>query len=261
MEKKTAQQLSPLIKDLSFKLRYGDYLPHLVGSSSDKNQEHYGDIDFFCIVSKPTRIEDALKEIYNIIVNIKKDRDFYFIELKVQLLNGKKIRFNNGNIKNIEKLKIASMSDIDFIKLDLVTREEYNFIDVSCIYKFVKSDEDLDDLDIEPLKEDMKEYINDHNYYKALKREYSINNITGNTIRNEKLLKLFNSRYGELYKKKSTLEAIQNVLNAGYYDQTTINKIEHNLKQEDMNVPLKNIDGLIDKKKKTINQEAKKYLV
>ena len=264
MEKKRAIELSDVARDMSFKLKYGDYMPHLAGSSSDKNQEYYGDYDFFCLVKKPTTVEEAFTNIFNIINRIKKDRDFYFIELKVQLVNGVKIRFNNSNLSDLVKLKVAKMKDIDFIKIDFVTREVHQFIDISCIYKFIEPDtieDEADDLDIEPLKEDMDKYLKEGDIYKALKREYSINNITGNTERNNELLKLFNSKYGKMYKMRNTLGAILHVLQAGYNDKGTINKIEHNLTEDNIKTPLNKIKSYIKKLEGITNNEAKKYMV
>lgn len=269
MEKKPVQSYSNLVNNLIHLLKFKNYTPLLLGSSSDKAQIFYSDFDFFCPINKKYSMKDIMLTILHILKNINDNHDFYFTELKIQLKDGTKIKYNHNEKIDFPELDNIDIENLDFIKIDFVTRENNKFIEVSCIYKF---DENINEQDettkrelYEIIKQDYKEHIKDKDYFKALKREYSMTNLkTPNTStlnRNEQLLKLFNGKYGEMYKIMNNLKALELLKKNHYNDKLTTQKIRLNLKE--LNLPYNTYDNLpkyINDIYKEINDKAKEYI-
>lgn len=252
----------PFIRELIFLLKFKEFTPELKGSASQKNQMYFSDYDFFTLINKKYTITEIYDEILKILINVKKHCDLYFIELKIEMKQGDKIKFYKEDILKREEFEKIDPNNIDFIKIDFVSRTDNKFIDVSCIYKFDTkpyNEKNINNEMKKTLKADMEEYKNDGNYYKALKREYKIHELNGNEKQMSKLSSFFNSEVGRQYKIMNNLKSIKTLIDNGYNDAITKKKIKLNLKE--LNIPytsLNNLDKYIETINKNINDETKK---
>jgi hypothetical protein len=116
-----------------------------------------------------------------------------------------------------------------------------------------------DTIDVEKkLKEDITLYKKEGDYYKALKREFSMLNMSrSNNDRLILLSKFFNSHFGGLYVIYSNLKAIK-LMKDNYDDVRSKKMVKLNLKQ--LGVKEDKIDVVCRELKKLFNDEAKKYL-
>ena len=140
---------------------------------------------------------------------------------------------------------------MDFIKLDLVLYIDYRFIEVSCIYKFSSHFPD----EVRSLHDDIKEYLKEHNYFKALKRIFNLAAIDDNFEMLFKLINFFNSGTGYQYTIYSNLEAIEK-LQHFYNDKITIERIKNNLKTLGLDSNIEKAMKLKAVFYKTINKSA-----
>ena len=80
---------------------------------------------------------DTYDEFKRILDELEKN-DIKFIELKLQTIDNKKIRFKPNKPFTIDKFK-THYDNIDFVKLDIIPFINNVFIEVSIIYKFNKA--------------------------------------------------------------------------------------------------------------------------
>lgn len=202
LEPKKIGELSDDLKDIMNVFKFKNKRIKLNGSSSLKSQQYFGDIDLYTLIGKPN-----LKDFHyfqNIMLNFT-NANLYFIELKIQLLNGDKVKFKfrdavKFDFKTFEKY----YQQIEFIKIDFVLYTDFTFIECSVIYDFGRKTVNLK----ASLEDDFKEFIKEGKYYKALKRLFNLYKLEKN---NNKVLKIlsrfFNSEYGLAYRNISNLEA------------------------------------------------------
>ena len=215
------QQIYPFIKQL----RYPSTNIKLLGSSGYESQQNYSDYDLFTSVKSTSSCKKVYDNIIKIINDCKAVNDMYFISFKLETKQKKKLRSLDSYNKFCEYYK-----DIDFIKLDYIVRVDYRFIELSIIYSFspLSNKEKF----IKSIYEDIKELLKEHQYYKVLKRFFSILVKQPKSIsRDNKLIlltKFFNSDIGKLYAKTNSLKAIQSLLEV-YKDPITLKKVKINL--------------------------------
>ena len=251
-------ELKKIIKFLTFKKNKVE----LKGSSSLKSQRYFSDYDLFSVVQKED-YADFFTFITKLIQKIeaKEYGDVFFIELKIQLKNGRKIRFYTERKRSqlIEKKVFDKVfNKIDFIKIDLIVRIENKFTEVSCIYSFTNDNSTKEDY-IKSLEADIKELKKEKKYYKILKRVFNIKKAEGDKSELVKLTKIFNSELGKEYQLISNLEALQLLLTY-YQDEDTIKKIKINLKDLKLPNNIGKIDNFISEKSKKLNTQAKRLL-
>jgi hypothetical protein len=246
-------ELKKIIKILTFKKNKVE----LKGSSSLKSQRYFSDYDLFSVIQKED-YADFFNFITQLIEKIesKEYGDVFFIELKIQLKNGRKIRFFKDT-KKVSNTKVSTNS-LDFIKIDLIVRMDNKFIEISCIYSFTNEVPTKEDY-IKSLEDDIKVLKKEKNYYKILKRIFSIKKSEGNKSELVTLTKIFNSELGKEYQLISNLEALQLLLKY-YQDEDTIKKIKINLKDLKLPNNIGKIDDFISQKRKQLNSQAKKFL-
>ena len=236
------RKLNSYIYDIVKKLKYKNYKINLAGSAKLQSQRYFSDYDFNTIIKrkyKPTTI-------YNEFVRILANTDLYFIEFKIEYLDGTKKK-----IHDISKLKKNMLNNINYVKIDYVLWFDYHFKELSIIYVFNQTKFNVDDI-----KQDYEDFVSDGNNYKALKRLFSIYKITKNKIEAVKLTKFFNSKYGKLYELNSNLKTLLLIKDVKEFKQ----KIKINLKFLKLN-PDVNINEEIVKNDLILNNEGKKYLI
>jgi len=231
----------------------------LMGSSSLESQQYFSDYDLVTNINYKQSKKNIADKIINIIEKTKHNKDMYFIELKIQNKNNKVKLQKNITVEEI----INNITNLEFIKLDFVIRINNMFKELSIIYNFDKEYTNY----TSQISEDIEELKKEDNYYKILKRLFSIYNYKyTNEIINSKdkenyimLSKFFNSKWGKLYQETSNLQAIQLLLEY-YKDNETLKKVIINLKDLHIEPDINIIDDLVKQNTIKINNEAKKKL-
>lgn len=225
------------------RLRFKTYKLNLAGSASLKSQRHFSDYDFNSMI---TRTHKPVV-IYNEFRKILSHKDMYFIEFKIEYIDGSKLK-----IHDTTKLRSATFKNIYYVKIDYVVWNDYHFKEVSIMYIFRKTKYSVDDINA-----DYDQLVKDGDYYKALKRLFSIHRITKNKKEGVKLTRFFNS--SKLYEVNSNLKAIK-LMKQTYDTKDVQKKIVINLKYLKID-PKTNIDDMIISNDKILNDSAKKYLI
>ena len=214
----------------------------LAGSASLQSMMYYSDYDFNCKirVRKQTPIYNEFKRI----LSFSNDK-LYFIEFKIEYIDGTKIKLNNVN-----DIKLNMFKNISFIKIDYIVFLDFIFKEVSIMYIFKENDMDTDDI-IKKLTDDYSELIDNGENFKAMKRAFSIYKIQKDYPNMKKLTSLFNSPLGKLYEINSNLKTIL-LLKTMYDDPLTMKRIDINLKflkidpNDDLNKIIKENDKVLN---------------
>lgn len=225
----------------------------LNGSASLSAITYYSDYDFITHIKYNYSVEEVYDEFHKILIQILENNNCYFTEFKLQNIDGTKYKwFPNDNFKYSEFKNLFSKKT-DFCKIDLVYFSNNRFIEASCIYKFYGKKLSKEEY-IKLIKKDAKELKKENNYYKVLKRIYSINKLEGDNTILLLLTEFFNSEDGKIYKIINNLDAIE-IIKKYYNDAFTKKRIETNL--NDFNIPY-NYEKTYKNLKEKLNVDAKK---
>jgi hypothetical protein len=187
----------------------------LLGTGSQQAQQYPSDIDLFSAI-RNTSVDD-IAEIYDhvdtIFENTNAIGDMYFIEFKLQNVDGSKQKWFNTDLSQSDLANaVPPGATIDFVKMDYVIfmRDRNMFTELSTIYSF-SAMPPVRQL-IEKIRSDFYGYYKDGNYYKSLKRMYSIYKLQDKKEKLVELSTLFNSNTGYKYSLASNLKAIKLLL-------------------------------------------------
>lgn len=253
LQKKDNLYLNDKIKQLLKALEFDNNKIEIKGSSSIASQYYFSDYDFFSKINKKYNSKEAYKYLKQIINNIKDNH--IIVEIKLQTLDNEKTRYTEDKFKYDENF-IKAYKNIDFIKIDAISYIDNRFIEISCIYKFADDNITSDEYK-KNILEDIKELTKEGNYYKVLKRKFSIYKIDQDKDAILKLTEIFNSDLGKEYQRISNLEAIRLLID-NTDDDLILKKIVLNLKDIGEEPNIMKIDKNIKKYKAKLNKEAKK---
>ena len=248
---------NPFLKQLMTLFKFKKYKVQLLGSSSLEYVNKYAsDYDFYTNIHLEKKI-DSVYDFLNKVLSIN-DENIYFIELKFQFLNGKKIKF-----KTLDNLVLPDINrdEIDYIKIDYIIYNNYEFKETSIIYdlnKEVKTKEAI----IKTLQNDINDYFKEGHIYKALKRVFSLLRLYDDKKMMVKLSYLFNDdTYGKFYKIQNNLKTILEMRKRYGDKKLVVKKIMANFQKIGLsvmnNTQLKHHINMIEKK---INEEALNYI-
>lgn len=240
----------------------------IIGSKGDPdiNDEVISDIDTQDIeLNSKLNFNDILKHFQNVFKILKKSKTVIITDFKcgynsekdkpyrwkyIDIKRGYQYDEENNKVYFIDELKKYSIIKIDTI---IYNNNEYIELTMNYYFKFTYKKKIKQEI-LKDLKEDIKEYKNDGNYYKALKRLHSYNKILGK--KDIKLINIINSKYGILAKQKSRLETLLYLMkyHSGFFNLEK-EKEKYNIKtKNDIIERIKEID------KELNNNELKKYL-
>jgi len=248
---------NPFLKQLMTMFKFKKYKVQLLGSSSLEYVNKYAsDYDFYTNINLEKKI-DSVYDFLNNVLSIN-DENIYFIELKFQFLNGKKKKF-----KTLDNLILPDINrdEIDYIKIDYIIYNNYEFKEMSIIYDLnreVKTQEAI----MKTLQNDINEYYKEGHIYKALKRVFSLFSSKDDKKMMVKLSYLFNDdTYGKLYQIQNNLKTILEMRKRYGDNKLVIQKIIANFQKIGLsvmnNTQLKEHINMIEKK---INDEALNYI-
>jgi hypothetical protein len=270
LENKTNFDINDKVRKYRDLFKYKNNKIILNGSAALKSQYYFSDFDFSTNISINNK---SFHEFERILNDINNENFIYFIELKIQLKNGKKIRCKTID-KFTQKLFNKHSYDVDFIKIDIVSWIDGRFIEMSCIYDIVGEslkrfracgDKPKKDL-LKSLKDDINDLMDEGKYYKVLKRIFNIYKIKSfkSEYKNKKLLvyltQFFNSDNGKIYSDIANVEAIKLIFKK-YTDPITQQRIKSNLDSLGIKSNIRNINKFIKVNSKLINDNAKQIVL
>jgi hypothetical protein len=201
----------------------------LLGTGSQQAQLYPSDIDLFSAV-KSVSVNDPAemyRHLQSVFRRCQDAGDMFFIELKLQNVDGSKQKWYDTDFDEGELVAAANV--VDFLKIDYVIfiRGPNLFTELSSIYSFspMPAVRTL----TRKIGHDFAHYYKEGKVYKSLKRMYSIYKLQGKKKKLVQLSKLFNSGTGFKYSLSSNLKAIELLLE--HYDDFSIqNLVKVNLK-------------------------------
>lgn len=194
----------------------------IIGSASDPDIMYYSDFDLSTF--EKVSLENIKRIFQNKYKIAEKDPNLFITDFKCGEINGEPVRWDKTTIQK-EKQKIGNSTiTLDecllmpsTIKMDIVALIDGDFIEFSDNYylsvngvKNYTDDAITKNVLLKQLAESAKEYYNQPNYMKYLKRIFSIKSIKGASTK--KLVDFFNSQVGLLNKSKTDLETLILVL-------------------------------------------------
>ena len=233
----------------------------IVGSASLKGIYYNSDIDLNenDELDSYKKVYEKFKQIFEI---CKNNKDIFITDFKCGVdENNEPIRWSYKEIMNNSN-KNKSFEDClkqkSMIKLDIVYLLNGNFIEITEVY-FLKignntnyNENELNSEEIKKnLQNELKNLINEKQYFKALKRIFSILLMENkNNILQNKLINFFNSENGILYKANADLKILISVIENNFR-KPDINDIKNNLQILKQNLSIqtethKNCSKIID---------------
>lgn len=198
----------------------------LIGSNNIRNILYANDYDLnseMGVSDSETVLTKIYEDFLNIFQKAHRSPDYYIIDFKCGTFEDEPIRWSfddmkRGSVKRgahtITFQESLLMQD-NTIKLDLCYLHNDIFTDINCLYNLflVRNKKEFDKKRLEAesevtdtLKTDIKELEKEGEYFKVLKRYFSLSIIEGKI--DEDILNLLNSDYGMMYKFISFLKLV-----------------------------------------------------
>ena len=224
---------------------------NMIGSSNIKKIRYNSDYDIDVNLEGKDNIKDTIyKRFKKIFVLSKKDKNVYITDFKCGVNSkGDSIRWNYKEMmkgyKTVEGNKLYftdCLMQKSNIKLDIIFLINEIYIETSDVYFLKIGDhtnyEDKTETSAKTsLSDEIKRLTKEGSYYKALKREFSILNLTDKNLkRRNKLIEYFNSDIGILNKAKSDLDLIILLLTEQNFRKPRITDIKNNIQIIKQNV-------------------------
>jgi len=246
-ERKTINDYKPEIQNVFNKLTIsGKY--KVIGSNSLKSIKYGSDYDLEELDTEKGK--DPLKKIYHIFVkkyeNAKLNPNIFITDFKCGLDNdGEPLRWDYKTIK-AGKQKLQTGHYITFeecllikttMKLDMIVLidgiftefSENYYLDINGVKNFFEHDRTKEHIETS-IKKSLDQYLNvDKNYWKSLKRIFSLNMLNNKNIPLLKnMIDFFNSKTGLINKCKNELDILMIVIDNNF-KKPKIKDIKYNL--------------------------------
>ncbi len=225
----------------------------ILGSAADPNVKYVSDVDaqeiIYLSIDDNKDYNDIYKFFKDLFIKIKKSKNIYITDFKCGHYNNTlPIRWTyddimNGYVKTDEEKKdfITALNQKSTIKIDIILLDEddklYKELSVNYYFNYINEDKKTEfstnlnptdkDYIIISLKEDIEQFKNQENYYKMLKRMYSLYKIENKPT--SKLLKIINSKYGKLNSFINQLNIINDIIELSKLNKPNINDIKYNI--------------------------------
>jgi hypothetical protein len=227
------------------------------GSSKYAHLKYKSDYDVLFPVKTSTPASEVFTNLSRVLERIEKDPDTYFTELKMQTKDNQKFRFYHGDSLSFSQFAEHYDTNLKYFKIDMVIYVKNRFFETSGTYRLMPDPTLSRDKVIKDLKDDISKHKQEGNYYKVLKRMFSLYVMDRNREQVEFLISIFNSELGRLYEKICNLKAIE-LVHEFYPDEKTKERIDTNLSLLHENFDLKKLDRKINDYNKLLQREAKK---
>jgi hypothetical protein len=202
----------------------------LIGSNSIRNLLYSNDYDLNTNIkiSDSIQILNSLyKEFLNIFHKAYKNNDIWIIDFKNGYYNNEPIRWSYNDMIKGKKYGLTFqeclLHDDNIIKMDICYLYNDIFTDINCVYMLyiVNKKEQYEEKKKQEnkeikrkLKDEINELIKNKEFYKAMKRSFSLSIYEGKL--NKEILKIMNSDYGMFYKFISFLKLVYEMLEQNF---------------------------------------------
>lgn len=191
---------------------------NIIGSASNDEILYYSDFDLATF--EKVSLQSIKKIFQNKFKEAQKDPAIFITDFKCGEVDGEPVRWNKKNIKTERQIVNGKEITLDecllmpsTIKMDIIALIDGDFVEFSDNYylsvngvKNYDDDEVSTNVLLKELEKSAKEYYDEPNYFKYLKRVFSIKTIQGKSTK--KLVDFFNSQVGLLNKSKTDLETL-----------------------------------------------------
>ena len=230
--------------------------PIIMGSARYLYYNYPSDIDLWSLIHESKNREEFRSEAVRIFQSMIKElselNNIYILDFKIELKNGNKLRWSPEEILDgkLGKIKLADVVlDNGMIKIDIIFYHNSLFTEFSNIFTIMdknyvpKTSAEIVDM----IKGDIRDLIKNGNYFKSLKRIYSIAQIEHSEPLIKKIFPFINGPCGKLGQIRSYLESIT-LLFTKYRDEDLIQKVYSSVallksmcvfKKEDLTLPPK----------------------
>lgn len=219
----------------------------LIGSNKIRNILYANDYDLNAdvgVTDSVAVLHNIYKEFLSMFKKAHASPDYYILDFKCGTHEGEPIRWSyqdmlRGSVKRGVKaitFEECLLMDDNTIKLDLCYVYNDVFTDINCLYNLfiVKNKEELKKLKAEEekksgqsLRKEITELEQNKEYFKALKRYFSLGVIEGKI--DQDVLNLLNSDYGIMYKFVSFLKLVIEMIEQDF-KPVSIEVVRDNLK-------------------------------
>jgi hypothetical protein len=222
-------------------LSFKKHDPVVVGSNSMKFY-HAGDYDLFSVVKTDVSLEKLkrmlFEEFQRMVTRVESDKDIFFVELMAGVDNeGKPLKWSPKEVKKGFMTReghrynfTGVLNEESIIKVEIIGYvPSVGFVPVSNAFEFQTSDgkginhKQITIDTVDSLKKDIKKFHEKGNLMKVLKRLFIVSITEKNKALSEKLTNIFQGDIGKIYKCKSSLEAVRDVVE-NYHDATTMQR-------------------------------------
>lgn len=233
---------------------------NMIGSSNIKKIRYNSDYDIDVNLEGKESIKDTIyKRFKRIFVLSKKDKNTYITDFKCGVdSKGESIRWKYSDIMKGHKNGFSftdCLMQKSNIKLDIIFLINEVYVETSDVYFFkignhTNHEEKTTSGAKTSLSDEIKRLTKEGSYYKALKREFSILNLTNKNLkRRNELINYFNSDIGIMNKAKSDLDLIILLLTEQNFRKPRMKDIINNIQIIKQNVsyaPELNLSNLLN---------------
>ena len=184
----------------------------VIGSASLRRIQYAGDYDANEVTKK--HISWVAKALGDVIRRLKQIPLLVIGDIKVGEKDGEPYRWTPAEIEKGYKKDISleeAMRSGGIVKLDTIAVVSGGrYVEIGCVYRYGYDARPLTTEEaMRELKDSIREELKDKNYWKALKRMFSIARLTGNKARVDRLTDVFNSDLGRLYSVISDITVLE----------------------------------------------------
>ena len=258
VEAKELGELSPEVQRILSHFELPGHELNIKGSAKYKHLRYKSDYDLVIALKKSeVPASRFFEDVAGVLHRIERNKDIYFIELKLETKDGEKKRLTPRQEIRMTWVE-RDYEKLAFAKIDTVARIENKFYEVSCRYNFREHGMQKHEV-IRELEEDAEKLESEGNYYKVLKRLFSIYVRESNQSKLEYLAKVFNSPLGASYEKICNLKAME-LVHQNYKDKGTARRISEGIRLTGETFRVGSINKHIKRLQGELNDEALKHL-
>jgi hypothetical protein len=215
-----------------------------VGSGKLKIQSYPSDIDIMNIVEKPISTDELIKffieNLKNMINTINSTKNIFFSDFKAGGIHWSKDDILNGVKDNLSLVNACKI--IDVIKIDIFAPYNKRYVEMSTFF-ILKSNTGFININpnyFDKLKKSLKKDIQHYKLikpFKAVKRFWSLSQITNDTNTLVKLEKLINSNVSLLSQINADIETLELMVEKDVnFDVNYIRESIHNFKYRTLHI-------------------------
>ena len=215
-----------------------------VGSGKLKIQSYPSDIDIMNIVEKPISTDELIKffieNLKNMINTINSTKNIFFSDFKAGGIHWSKDDILNGVKDNLSLVNACKV--IDVIKIDIFAPYNKRYVEMSTFF-ILKSNTGFVNINpnyFDKLKKSLKKDVQHYKLtkpFKAVKRFWSLSQITNDTNTLVKLEKLINSNVSLLSQINADVETLELMVEKDInFDVNYIKESIHNFKYRTLHI-------------------------